>query len=55
MESNIKIGDKMYGTNLTVFYFKTKIEEENENMVVLVSGGVFNSEVENQLKNIKTI
>jgi hypothetical protein len=45
MESKIKIGDKMYGTDLTVFYFKTKIEEENENMVVLVIGSFFNSEV----------
>lgn len=53
--SKIKIGGKMYGTELPVFDFNSKTESKDDNVVVLVSGGVFNKEVENQLNNIKRI
>lgn len=43
--SPLKIGKKMYGTNLKVFDFE-KISS-NENYKILLNGGIFNSEVIN--------
>jgi len=53
--SKLKIGKKMYGTNLTVFDFKDKVTEKDDNVIILVSGGVFNREVQHQLTINKSI
>ena len=47
-----KINKKLYGTNLQIFNFEEKI---NENIILLINGGVFNSEIESKLieKNIE--
>jgi hypothetical protein len=52
--SMLKIGKKAYGTNLQIFSFSEKIKE---NITLLINGGVFNKEIENNLKinNIKYI
>ena len=46
-----KIGKKMYGTNLEVISFNKILEENNEKTFIILNGGVFNSEVENKVKN----
>jgi hypothetical protein len=48
-----KIGKKMYGTELEILSFNKIIEENNENTFIIINGGVFNIEVENQLKDSK--
>jgi hypothetical protein len=53
--SKIKIGNKMYGTNLIIHSFEEKINENNDNHIILTSGGVFNKEVQNQLRTVKNI
>jgi len=49
--SPLKIGKKMYGTDLLISDFNDKIEGDS---VVLLNGGPFNSEVEEKLKQNKT-
>lgn len=53
--SMLKIGKKAYGTNLEIFSFLDKIKDNN--ITLLINGGVFNKEIENSLKinNIKYI
>lgn len=46
--SKIKIGGKMYGTDLLVYDFKEMVK--NDDNVILTNGGVFNKEVEHLLK-----
>ena len=46
-----KIGKKMYGINLEILSFNRIIENNNENILIILNGGVFNSEVENKIKN----
>ena len=46
-----KIGKKMYGTNLEVISFNKILEENKEKTFIILNGGVFNSEVENKVKN----
>ncbi len=53
--SKIKIGKKMYGTDLIIYSFEEKINENNDNIIILKSGGVFNKEIQNQLHTIKNI
>jgi hypothetical protein len=53
--SKNKIGEKMYGTDLKVFSFKEKIQEKNDNTVILINGGVFNKEIENQLAGVNYV
>lgn len=48
-----KIGKKMYGTDLEIFSFMNIIEENNENIFIILNGGVFNKEVENLLVDKK--
>ena len=48
-----KVGKKMYGTNLEIFYFEQIINYNNENTFIILNGGVFNYEVENKIKNSK--
>jgi len=50
--SSNKIGKKMYGTDLEIFSFNKIIEDnKNENIFIILNGGLFNSEVENKIKN----
>jgi hypothetical protein len=51
--SKNKIGKKMYGTELEIFSFMDTIEENNENIFIILNGGVFNKEVENLLVDKK--
>lgn len=46
-----KIGKKLYGTNLEIQSFNKIIEENNENIFIILNGGIFNIEVENKIKN----
>jgi hypothetical protein len=48
--STLKINKKMYGTDKIVYSFYDKIKEDS---IVLINGGVFNSEVEEFLKDNK--
>lgn len=44
-----KIGKKMYGTNIPILDFKKITDMKSKDNLILVNGGVFNSEVESQL------
>lgn len=48
-----KINKKMYGTNLEVFNFKEIVDKKDQNVFIILNGGVFNSEVEKQLDGCK--
>lgn len=48
-----KIGNKMYGTNLKISSFNEMINENNENTIILLNGGIFNREIINQTINSK--
>jgi hypothetical protein len=41
-----KINNKLYGTNLKIFNFEEKIKE---NIIILITGGIFNKEIETKL------
>ena len=43
-----KINNKLYGTNLKIFNFEEKIKE---NIILLITGGLFNKEIELKLIN----
>lgn len=47
-----KIGKKMYGTNLIISSFRNIINN-NQNILLLMNGGIFNNEVINELENLK--
>jgi hypothetical protein len=53
--SKLKIGKKMYGTDLNVFDFNDKINSENKDSLFLINGGVFNDEIKNKINNVKYI
>lgn len=48
-----KIGKKLYGINLEIFSFEKIINDNNENTVIILNGGVFNIEVESKIINSK--
>lgn len=51
--SSNKIGKELYGTNLKIFSFKETISKDNNNLLILMNGGLFNKEVTKSLKNNK--
>jgi len=40
-----KIGNKMYGTNLKISSFSDMINKNNEKIIILLNGGIFNKEI----------
>jgi len=45
-----KIGKKLYGTNLKILPFNKIIEENKPFTLIIINGGVFNSEIKTKLE-----
>jgi len=50
-----KIGKKLYGTNLEILPFYRIVQENKPFTLIIINGGVFNSEIESKLKENKEI
>jgi hypothetical protein len=50
-----KINRKMYGVNKIVYSFKTVLEENKSNTIIILNGGLFNMEVRNKFNNSEII
>lgn len=48
--SKHKIGKKLYGYELPIYSFDEIINENSENTIVIVNGGVFNAEIEKSIQ-----
>jgi len=48
-----KIDKKMYGLNLKIYSFNKIIQENDENTIILLNGGIFNKEILDQTINSK--
>ena len=53
--SKNKIGKRAYGLNKHIYDFKEMIELNNENTVVIINGGLFNSEIQGLLEKSPNI
>jgi len=53
--SKNKIGKKVYGTNKQIYSYKSIIDENNKNVIIIVNGGVFNKELKDDIDKANNI